>query len=773
MWRRGFAYLSLGLLALGTGSVAVPASALPPRPPLRAPQKPSVRAPVKPGVRAPVKPGLRATTPAPSPAPATSGSVKVRSSFLNQHKALLQQAFERFGKGNPAAKPRHKKSLSELRRVGIERPNPFKKPAQRRSSLRSPFKRGVTRPLATESAAAAAARARRYAELEAKASPALKAKLAAIRAAFARRKVSFQVGPTSVSGRPLEEITGFTGTPDVKAAKALKAKRAGHKGRTNLIRATMRERATPPPSAPQKSAGHRDADDQPPPTASSVIVTPDDAKGTAGRSFPSSAMPSPTNPQFSWREKLAPARNQQFCGSCWAFAVVGAYEGSQSLLNAESLDLAEQQLVNCVPPHPLAGGDNCRGNMPEAALDWMAANGAPYEQAVPYKGSMASCNLKVDRSDTRAAGWGFVSEDDPQSVPSEAALKQAIAEHGPVAATLYVTDAFQSYTGGVFDEGASGHPNHAIDIVGWDDARKAWHVRNSWGPGWGEDGYAWVRYGSNSIGYLASWVDAEKLTKPEPAGTEYRDRYVSLRNDSGEDLEVSLQALVPSGSSFKWVPGAAGSGNAWTVRVSAGKVLDVKRPDDDKFLRAKTLRVWATSLDGKRVWSDFKGKDLPVASELYRAAKRERFTQDFGKTSHPPNADDVFTTAQELKDDGKYAEARDQFDLFTQLFPEDPRVHEARFWGGWAENRLGQHWDAVQDLYEMITAAPDDDEHVPYAFYYLGDSYSDLGYCGYAVRALEVDAFGEVNAPKEWVKASKDMIQFLNDDDGTVCANWD
>jgi hypothetical protein len=73
----------------------------------------------------------------------------------------------------------------------------------------------------------------------------------------------------------------------------------------------------------------------------------------------------------------------------------------------------------------------------------------------------------------------------------------------------------------------------------------------------------------------------------------------------------------------------------------------------------------------------------------------------------------------------------------------------------------------------MISSAPDDDENVPYAFYYLGDSYSSVGYCGYAVRSLEVDAYGEVNAPKEWVDASKKMIKFLNDDDGQVCQNWD
>ena len=743
-----------------TGSLG----ALPPRPPLRAPLKPAIRAPG-------AQPGT--ATPAAPVGSATSVNVLNLTQQVQGLAALVQKNAERIAQGKADAKPRRKKTLAELRRVGLEKPKPFKKPAQRRGSLKSPLRSGVTQKLVTEQVQAAFDRVKRYAALEAKASAALKGKVAALRTSIARKKRGFQVGITSVSDRPLKEITGLTGSLDVKAAKAQKSRGASRKGKPNLVRETMRERATPPASAPEKKRGHRDADDRSLMAASKIIVTPDNTNGASGGSFPSSAMPSPTNPQFSWRDKLSPVRNQQFCGSCWAFAVVGAYEGSQSLQNAELLDLSEQQLVNCVPPHPMASGDNCRGNMPATALDWMTGNGPPLEQSVPYTSSMSSCNTSVDRSDTRAAGWGFVNEDDPQGIPSDALIKQAIAQHGPVAATVYVTEAFQSYTSGVFDEDASGHPNHAVDIVGWDDARKAWHVRNSWGPGWGEDGYIWVKYGSNSIGYLASWVDAEKVQKPAPEESQYKDRYVSLRNDAGEDLDISVQAQVQSGSSFKWVPGEPGSTKAWKFRVPAGSVLDAKRPDTDKFLRAKKLRVWATSVDGKRSWNDFRSKDLAVASKSYRAAKRERLTQDFPKSGGAPDAEGVLTSAHELKDDGKLAEARDQFDLFVELFPEDPRVHEARFWAGWAENQLGAHWDAVQDLYDMIAAAPEDNENVPFAFYYLGDSYSDLGFCGYAVRTLEVDAYGEIDAPKEWATAAKSMIQFLIDDDGAVCANWD
>jgi hypothetical protein len=35
---------------------------------------------------------------------------------------------------------------------------------------------------------------------------------------------------------------------------------------------------------------------------------------------------------------------------------------------------------------------------------------------------------------------------------------------------------------------------HAMCIVGYDDARQAYKVRNSWGSDWGENGYMWMSY---------------------------------------------------------------------------------------------------------------------------------------------------------------------------------------------------------------------------------------------------------------------------------------
>lgn len=57
--------------------------------------------------------------------------------------------------------------------------------------------------------------------------------------------------------------------------------------------------------------------------------------------------------------------------------------------------------------------------------------------------------------------------------------------------------------------------NHGVTIIGWDDSKHAWLIKNSWGTLWGdtggygtERGYMWIDYNTNNIGIATAWVDA-------------------------------------------------------------------------------------------------------------------------------------------------------------------------------------------------------------------------------------------------------------------------
>ena len=189
---------------------------------------------------------------------------------------------------------------------------------------------------------------------------------------------------------------------------------------------------------------------------------------------------------FDWNAqgKCTPVKNQGNCLSCWAFASIGSYESALEISNSVTTDLSEEYLVFCSPQ---GYGCNVGGS---CAFLSMAA-GTPLESCSPYLGTAPGCQCPK-----------YYPIQASYSVDTSAAsIKQAIYSHGGVYSTVAATNAFMAYTGGIFDNNDPSAPtNHAIVLVGWDDTKKAWRLRNSWGTGWGEAGYMWIGYGCLRVG---------------------------------------------------------------------------------------------------------------------------------------------------------------------------------------------------------------------------------------------------------------------------------
>lgn len=106
----------------------------------------------------------------------------------------------------------------------------------------------------------------------------------------------------------------------------------------------------------------------------------------------------------------------------------------------------------------------------------------------------------------RALAWGYVNQEHPDEIPSVAQLKRALIEHGPLAITIIMDKCFEVYKSGVFNRQKTAGPKHAMTLIGWDDAKQAWLIKNQWGEAWGENGYGWIAYGSNNVGRYAAWI---------------------------------------------------------------------------------------------------------------------------------------------------------------------------------------------------------------------------------------------------------------------------
>jgi len=205
-------------------------------------------------------------------------------------------------------------------------------------------------------------------------------------------------------------------------------------------------------------------------------------------------------------------RDQKTCGDCWAFATLGAYESNYAKINSGKLiDCSEQCLLSC------SGAGTCKGGF--WASKYLRDVGVSSELDYKYTADDSKCQTQPPRP-YRAVNFGWVSTS--QDIPTVEELKAALADHGAIAIALRATPNLVKFLRAeaqpppegrkdvkVFAEDDQGIVNHAVTLIGWDDAKGAWLIKNSWGTSMGDSGFFYIKYGADSVGYGAQWIDAQ------------------------------------------------------------------------------------------------------------------------------------------------------------------------------------------------------------------------------------------------------------------------
>ena len=313
---------------------------------------------------------------------------------------------------------------------------------------------------------------------------------------------------------------------------------------------------------------------------------------------------------FDWRDSgiLTPVRDQGNCGSCWAFGTVGPFEANLKWKAGLTTDLSEEFLLSCN-----TDGYSCNGgwwahdyHLNQTAIS-QTQPGAVLETDFPYVAASQSCN-RLFSHPYRLVNWGYVGND--SSIPAAEAIKNALYSYGPVAVAVCAGPKMQGYRGGVFslDERnyCGGGVNHAVVLVGWNDAENTWIMRNSWGASWGENGYMRITPGTSNIGYSANYVIYstpftvshwtyfplvfQSKGEPTPSATLRNGGFESGRDGSWAESSSNGYSLVLTSVDGLPIAPHSGSWAAWLggadfeISVLSQKI---KVPDT-----AQTLSFW-------------------------------------------------------------------------------------------------------------------------------------------------------------------------------------
>jgi C1A family cysteine protease len=247
---------------------------------------------------------------------------------------------------------------------------------------------------------------------------------------------------------------------------------------------------------------------------------------------------------------VSPVKNQGSCGSCWAFATTAGLESQVMIATGgQPIDLSEQVLLSC------SGAGGCDGGSPTLASYYLRDVGLPTEACFQYTASNNICSnacLDWQNNAYTIKGWHPARTSTSLTVDD---LRNSLYAYGPVIVTMKVYNDFFSYRSGVYTYTTGAYVgSHAVLVVGYDDARQAFIVKNSWGSGWGEAGYFMISYGE--LGGItnfgsSTWVyDGYGDAPPPPP-------------PPSPEPNACTYALSASGATFK----AGGGGGGFSVYV--------------------------------------------------------------------------------------------------------------------------------------------------------------------------------------------------------------
>jgi C1A family cysteine protease len=122
----------------------------------------------------------------------------------------------------------------------------------------------------------------------------------------------------------------------------------------------------------------------------------------------------------------------------------------------------------------------------------------PYNDASCFEVPTSLQNQNA--SNYKINGWSYIPNNNINLI------KKLLFSNYPVMIGIKTHDNLYSYKVGLYNSLSGSYKGgHAVCICGYDDSLGAFKIMNSWGNGWGQNGYFWVSYSFLPTLALESW----------------------------------------------------------------------------------------------------------------------------------------------------------------------------------------------------------------------------------------------------------------------------
>ncbi len=225
--------------------------------------------------------------------------------------------------------------------------------------------------------------------------------------------------------------------------------------------------------------------------------------------------PIPLPKRMNYLSRMTPVRNQGNEGTCVAFASVVGVKEYQDTLEYKKLQELSPRFVYSLCKK-LDGIPDEEGTYPRIAMKVLLDNGVCRERFWPYQPHQADKPEQGADKDARKYRIKAYARLD-----GILEMKRSLVVNGPFMAGVAVYESWftpqAEKTGLIPMPGKNEYRQggHAVCIAGYDDTKKLFTFKNSWGEDWGNKGYGYLKYAYMEKFCLDAWSGTDLIDDPQ------------------------------------------------------------------------------------------------------------------------------------------------------------------------------------------------------------------------------------------------------------------